>query len=109
MLEHHFFFFRSLVQMMFSVLIVMLAYSTYLPVLLGGWGLVVKGSKGGQGTRSVFGQNGTRRLHGNSQISHLYSPKVQSSSFMGWISGSACASSFSFTGTRETDKNKNTF
>lgn len=30
-------------------------------------------------------------------ISHLYSPNVPSSSFMGWISGSWWASSFSFT------------
>lgn len=28
---------------------------------------------------------------------HLYSPKVPSSSFIGWISGSAWASSFSLT------------
>lgn len=32
-----------------------------------------------------------------SAVSHLYSPNVPSSSFIGWISGSWCASSFSFT------------
>jgi len=32
-----------------------------------------------------------------SSFPHLYSPNVPSSSFMGWISGSWCASSFSFT------------
>lgn len=37
------------------------------------------------------------RLVSLEATSHLYSPNVPSSSFMGWISGSWCASSFSFT------------
>lgn len=44
--------------------------------------------------------NGTRFLEFLFAISHLYSPNVPSSSFMGWISGSWCASSFSFTADR---------
>lgn len=34
---------------------------------------------------------------GGEAAAHLYSPKVPSSSFIGWISGSAWASSFSLT------------
>lgn len=38
------------------------------------------------------------RLRGGGEAgAHLYSPKVPSSSFIGWISGSAWASSFSLT------------
>lgn len=49
--------------------------------------------------RSEEGDGGSR---GQSTFSHLYSPKVQSSSFMGWNSGSVWASSFSLTGEERT-------
>lgn len=49
--------------------------------------------------RSEEGGGGFR---GQSTFSHLYSPKVQSSSFMGWNSGSVWASSFSLTGEERT-------
>lgn len=56
------------------------------------------GVGGGQG-RGLWEEMGSGRgSRGRSTFSHLYSPKVQSSSFMGWNSGSVCASSFSLTG-----------
>lgn len=61
----------------------------------------VKGSrsvhKAGTGQR-LMGKMGSGCSWGCITFSHLYSPKVQSSSFMGWNSGSVCASSFSLTG-----------
>lgn len=45
----------------------------------------------------LMGKMGSGGSRGRSTFSHLYSPKVQSSSFMGWNSGSVCASSFSLT------------
>lgn len=48
---------------------------------------------GRQSAVSVQGREG----EGGEAEAHLYSPKVPSSSFIGWISGSAWASSFSLT------------
>lgn len=56
--------------------------------------------KSSQDTINKKEKNKTKQLHvlsPFSAVSHLYSPNVPSSSFMGWISGSWCASSFSFT------------
>lgn len=53
-------------------------------------------TKAGTGQR-LLGKMGSGCSRGRSTFSHLYSPKVQSSSFMGWNSGSVCASSFSLT------------
>lgn len=53
---------------------------------------------GVEGVGEVKGKKGVLGVsRGRSTFSHLYSPKVQSSSFMGWNSGSVCASSFSLT------------
>lgn len=54
------------------------------------------GQKAGTG-QGLVGKMGSGGSRGRSTFSHLYSPKVQSSSFMGWNSGSVCASSFSLT------------
>lgn len=62
-----------------------------------GQGLVGKKRKEKKRKRKLSGDRG-RSSRGQSTFSHLYSPKVQSSSFIGWNSGSVCASSFSLTG-----------
>lgn len=54
------------------------------------------GQKAGRG-RGWWVKWGSGCSRGQSTFSHLYSPKVQSSSFIGWNSGSVCASSFSLT------------